>query len=119
MHKRRTGLVQHKVGVVIGLIALALLLASAAGAQQEGTVRFQETTGMLEGRIHMVEPESRLLVVERNSIPYNFNVTSDTRILIGYQSATTEQLAARKGAPVTVEYRATRKGNIAEEINVR
>ena len=109
---------KHKVAVVLLLVALVLLLAQAAGAQEEGTVRFQETTGMLDGQIYRVEPESGLLIVERNSIPYSFTITSSTRISIRNQTGTKEQLAARKGESVTVEYRATRRGNIAQEISV-
>ncbi|MBI1955295.1 MAG: hypothetical protein HYS38_02775, partial [Acidobacteria bacterium] len=100
------------------LAALVLLLAQAAGAQEEDIVKFREQNAELQGAIFMVEPQNNLLIVEKNSIPYSFQVTSATRVMVSNQKTNLENLAARKGQGVTIKFRVTRKGNLAQEIVV-
>ena len=64
---------------------------------------------------------STLLILERNSIPYSFKITAETRITVGMRKwpAIPEDLEVRKGHWATVKFRVTGDGNIAQEISVR
>ncbi len=104
------------IGLFLGVLLLAL--AQAAGAQGPDTVPFKEQEGQLQGQILMVGAQTNLLFVERNNIPFSFQITPATKITVSTQRGNLEALAARKGQTVTVKYRATRKGNIAKEIVV-
>jgi hypothetical protein len=98
------------------LVFLAVLLVQTARTQEADVVPFQEQTDGLLGTILLVE--NNMLFMERNAIPYSFNVTSDTRITVGSHPANLEDLGVRKGHPVLVKFLVTRKGNIAQEIAV-
>lgn len=110
--------IKRTIELGIFLLALVLLLPQAAGAQEPDTVPFKETTGELQGQIFLVQPENNLVIAASNSIPYSFQVAAATRITVGSQRGKIEDLVARKGQTVTIRYRATRKGNIAQTIAV-
>jgi hypothetical protein len=86
--------------------------------QEKDIVKFQQQAGELQGQIRIFEPESGLLIVERNSVTYSFIVTPATKMVVGNQKAKIEDLVGLKGKSVTVKYRAERKGNKANEIVV-
>lgn len=109
----------YKTGLIVLVGAFGLLLARAAGAQAPDVVPFQEQNEQLQGAIYIVEPQNNLLIVEKNSIPYSFRTTTATRITVGAQRGNLEDLAARKGQRVTVSFRVTRDGNMAQEIIVQ
>jgi len=108
-----------KVLLTLPLVLVAFMLPPIAGAQEkENIVKFQVQSGELQGQIRLFEPQSGLLIVERNSIPYSFNVTPATKILVCSQKAKIENLADKVGKSVTVKFRAERKGNIATELSL-
>ena len=72
--------------------------------------------GELQGRVSLVRADDKVLIAERNSVPYSFKITSATQITLTNQGASLEDLAARKGQNVTVRFRVTRNGNLAREI---
>ena len=109
---------KYKIGFVLLLGAFVLFLARTASAQGTDVVPFQEQNEELQGTVYIVEPQNNLLIVERNSIPYSFKTTATTRITVGNQRGALEDLAARKGQRVTVKFRITRDGNMAQEITV-
>jgi hypothetical protein len=106
----------YKIGFVFLLGAFVLFLARTANAQGTDVVPFQEQNEELQGTIYIVEPQNNLLIVERNSIPYSFKATATTRVTVSNQRGSLEDLAARKGQQVTVRFRITRGGNMAQEI---
>ena len=109
---------KYKTGFVFLLGAFVLFLARTANAQGTDVVPFQEQTEELQGAIYIVEPQNNLLIVERNSIPYSFKATATTRVTVSNQRGNLEDLAARKGQRITVRFRITRGGNMAQEIIV-
>jgi hypothetical protein len=107
---------RHKIALIGGL--LLLTVAQIAIAQQEKVVPFQEHDEELQGTIYMTEPESGLLILEKNSIRYSFKITPASHIVVNSQPGNLESLVARKGQRATVRFRVTRNGNIIQEIAV-
>lgn len=105
---------RHKSRWIFLFGLLAVLLVQTARAQGTEVVPFQEQTDQMQGAILMVE--NNVLYLERNGIPYTFNVNAATHIMVGSQPANLEALAARKGQMATVKFRVTRKGNMAQEV---
>jgi hypothetical protein len=96
-----------------------LVFAHASMAQQqEKVVPFKEQSEEIQGAIYMVEPESGLVFLERNSVTYCFKVSPATRMTVNNQVGNLEALAARKGQVATVKFQITRNGNLAQEITV-
>ena len=102
------------VAFLVGL--LALLVIQTARTQGTDVVPFQQTTEQMHGMVMMVE--NNMLFMERNGVSYAFHVNEMTKITVGRTVANLEALAARKGQPVMVKFRATQDGNMAEEIAV-
>lgn len=109
---------RHKIilGFLVG--SFVLLLGQAIQAQGTDVVPFRVQNDQLQGQIYLVVPENNLLFVQKNSTPYSFKITPATRIMIGNQKGNLEGLAARKGQAVTVKFRVTRDGNMAQEISL-
>jgi hypothetical protein len=104
-----------------GFLFVVLMYIQMAAAQVNSTESFKEHDEELSGVVSMVYPQENLLIVEKNSIPYNFRITADTRITVGMRmwAANLEDLEARKGQWATVKFRVTRDGNMAKEVAVR
>ena len=107
---------RQKSGFTFFVVLLAVLLVQTGRTQGTDVTPFQEQTDELRGAILMVE--NNTLFLERNGIPYSFAVSAATQITIGSQPANLEALEARKGQMVTVKFRVTREGNLAQEIAV-
>ena len=101
------------------LVAVGVfLMVRLAAAQKDSVVPFREHNEELLGQIYLVEPTERLLVVEKESIPYSFYTNSDTRIIVYNRTGDLEELAFLGGRVISVKFRVTRRGNIAREIVV-
>ena len=109
---------RHTVGFGVLVVVLAWWFTQTAGAQGTHVVPFQEQDDELQGTILIVEPQNNLLIVGKNSIPYSFKIATATRITVSNRPANLEDLEARKGQRITVMFRVTRNGNIAQEILV-
>jgi hypothetical protein len=64
------------------------------------------------------EKETVISLRGANGVPYDFQVTPSTRILIGHKRATPEMLAQQLHKPVSVEFVPRSDGNIAQRIHV-
>jgi hypothetical protein len=109
---------KRKIGRVFILIAcLVYVQAALSDSKQSGSLGPDEE---LTGYISIVEPMENLLIVEKNSVPYNFKINSETRITVGMRHwpANLEDLEARKGHWVRVKFTPTSEGNIAREVAV-
>ncbi|MBI4443643.1 MAG: hypothetical protein HY649_09755 [Acidobacteria bacterium] len=100
------------------IAALMLVIVRGAALEEGNALRYQELTGELRVQLTLVQPDTNVLIAENNLVPYRFQITPDTRITIGNQKATLEDLAERRGQPVTIRYRSTRNGNIASQISL-
>jgi hypothetical protein len=106
--------------ISFGLLLIACLVVIQAARSDTKPGRFAEHDEELTGFIFMVEPMENLLIVEKNSVPYSFKITTETRITVGMRNwpANLQDLEARKGHWVTVKFRVTGDGNMAKEIGV-
>ena len=109
---------RYKLKGALLLAVGVFLMVGVAAAQKDSADLSREHNEELLGRIYLVEPTERLLVVEKESIPYSFYTNSDTRILVYDRRGDLEGLAFRRGEVVFVRFRVTRRGNIAREIIV-
>lgn len=109
---------RHKILSGLLVSVFIFLLGQSAIAQGTDVVPFREQTDQLQGQIYLVVPENNLLIVEKNSVTYSFRITAVTRILVNTQRGNLEALGVRKGQGVTVKFRVTRNGNMAQEISV-
>jgi len=120
---------------ILASAACALLLAipatasnvSAAKTNKKTTQKVTTTAAMrsawppetLSGKIAMVDPAKKLMVVETpNGVPFDMVVTSKTRIKSGEQSLTLKDLARDKTQTVSVKYVPDRRGDIARSIRI-
>lgn len=111
---------RHRIQFALLLVASLWSFSQVAGAQSTGVNPFQEHDEELSGTIWMVQPQDNLLIVQRNSVPYSFRITAETRIMVGMRNlpANLEDLEPRKGHWATLKFRVTRDGNVAEEVRV-
>ena len=113
---------KRTIGWALPLLLLVFLFPQGTAAQgkdqEKDIVKFQEQSGELQGQVRIFQPESGLLIVEKNSITYTFTVTPATKIVVGNQKGKIADLVGLQGKSVTVKYRAQRKGNQANEIAV-
>ncbi len=73
----------------------------------------------ISGTISMVDKDKKLLVlVSSQGVPYNFKVTSATRIKIGDKKAMIDQLAEQINKQVSVKFLPLLAGNAAQSIDV-
>jgi hypothetical protein len=107
---------RHLSGFKFLFVLLAVLLVQTGRTQGTDVNPFQEHSEELRGTILMVE--NNMLFMERNGVSYSVAVNPETRITIGSQVANLEALMLRKGQPVTVQFRVTREGNVAQEVAV-
>lgn len=71
----------------------------------------------IRGSLMAIVKEQRLIVLKGDGgVPYNFKVTSATKIHIGGKKAGFEDLDVVTNASVSVTFVPTRQGNVAREI---
>ena len=71
----------------------------------------------IRGSLVALVKEQRLIVLKGDGgVPYNFKVTSATKIQIGGKKAGFEDLDTMNNASVSVTFVPTRQGNVAREI---
>jgi hypothetical protein len=73
----------------------------------------------MAGKITMVEPDRKLLVVvSPDGVPYDVVVTGATRITSGNQSVTLKGLEQYRNKNVTIKFVPERRGDVAESIRI-
>lgn len=110
---------------VLALTLSTLWLNPIAFAQQEQPRKEVSSAGALgpaetlTGSIMMVDSEKKILVVKSAAgVPYNFMITSATRITAQNQRLKFADLASRQDQRVTVRFVPTRRGNVARSIEI-
>ncbi|HUI80883.1 MAG TPA: hypothetical protein VLY24_23315 [Bryobacteraceae bacterium] len=105
------------------LLAVSLPAASAPGSNsdQKATAEAQREwpAEMLSGRIMMVDPNQKLVVVQTpDGVPFDMVVTSKTRIESGDQAMTFKDLSNDVNKNVSVRFRPEGRGDIARSIQI-
>ena len=104
------------------LLAVSLPAASApATPNQKATAEAQREwpAEMLSGRIMMVDPNQKLVVVQTpDGVPFDMVVTSKTRIESGDQAMTFKDLSNDVNKNVSVRFRPEGRGDIARSIQI-
>jgi hypothetical protein len=110
--------------------ACALLLAiPAAAANQPAAKTNKQTTRTavrsawrpetLSGKIAMVDPARKIVVVETpDGTPFDMVLTGKTRIKSGDQAITPNQLTGDKDKSVSVRFVPERRGDVARSIQI-
>jgi hypothetical protein len=108
-------------------LLLALPLAAANGPATKANSPVTATTAMrtawpsetLSGKITMVDPAQKLLVVQTSDgIPFDMLLTGRTRIRSGDQSVTLQDLSGDTNKTVSVKFTPERRGDVAQSINI-
>ena len=73
----------------------------------------------LSGKITMVEPGQKLVVVQdSNGVPFDMVVTPKTRIRSGNQAITLKELTEYQNKDVSIQFVPERRGDVAESIRI-
>ena len=110
-----------KAGTYIlgGAVSALLLAVPAVAAKKAATVREAWQAETISGKIEMVEPAQRLVVIEgSDSVPFDLVVTPKTHIRIGNRTATLKELETCQDKNVSVHFVPERRGDVAESIEV-
>ena len=96
--------------IVIGLTALTLSAAPVIHAVHE----------TITGRITMVNPEQKLVVIETSSeVPYDLKVPPETLIRYGNRVLPLTEMSPYQGLNATVRFEAHHRGGVAELIQIQ
>jgi len=100
---------------ILATTACALMLAIPLSA----AMRKAWPPEAVSGKITMVEPERKLVVVETSDgVPYDVVVTAKTRIKSGDQAVTLKDLTQDMNKTVTVRLVPERRGDVAQSIRI-
>ena len=108
---------------ILVLMALALFAGTLAAQEPAGEKAEKAKPAVkaetISGKVSMVVADKKLLVLTAASgIPYNFQVTGGSRIMIDGKKAKLDALAAQTGKTATVKFLPLRTGNRAQSIEV-
>ncbi len=88
-------------------------------ATKPTTVRSAWPAETLSGKIMMVKPDEKMIVVQAaDRVPFDMVVTPKTRIQAGNRIVTLKDLAQDQNKPVSVKFVPERRGDVAESIQV-
>jgi len=105
--------------LAIPLAAADKAMPASARANHAAAVRSAWPPETLTGRITMVLPGQRLLVVvDKDGIPFDMLITRKTRIISGDRPLTLNGLASDEGQAVTIRFVPERRGDVAESIHI-
>jgi len=118
--------------VACAATACALLLAIPVTAAQRPNAKTGKTMASapasvrsvwppetLAGKITLVDPAAKLMVVEGpGGVPFDMVVTSKTRIESGNRALKLQDLTQRTNQSVSVKFIPERRGDVAESIRV-
>lgn len=109
------------ITALVGTVAQAKSTAPAKQSEkiQKETVRSSWPAENLSGKIAMVDPQKRLVVVRDSSgVPFDFVVRRSTRIDSGNERLKLRELASRKNDVVSIRYIPKRTGDVAQAIKL-
>lgn len=100
-------------------VACGLLAMPAVAAHKPATVPGAWPAETISGKITMVKPDQKLLVVvSHDGTPYDIVVSRGTRIKSGNQSVTLKVLEQYQDKNVTIKFLPERRGDVAESIRI-
>jgi hypothetical protein len=108
--------------VMLGLAGAALALSLAipgVAAEKSAAVRSAWPPETLSGKIDMVEPGQKIIVVQTvDKVPYDLVVTPKTRIMVGDQVVALKDLKQYQNKYVTVQFVPEGRGDMARTIRI-
>jgi len=106
-----------KVLLPILCLLVAGAVSPAAGQGAKGDALGPAET--LSGKIAIVDTAQKLLVVEgARGVTYSFVLRAGTRITSGGQKVKLDELSAHKGKQASIKFVPTRRGNLAQTIEI-
>ncbi len=110
---------------VLGAVASALLLASTLPAAETSKTAAKHSpvpqvwpAETLTGTIMTVNPSADRVVVKSGGVPFDFDITSHTRIQANNGKATLKDLQTDLNKGVSVKFVPEAKGDIAQSIQI-
>jgi hypothetical protein len=101
-------------------IPLTAAPATAAKAQQTTAIRTIWPPETLSGKITLVDPDRKLVVVQTaDGVPYDIDITAKTLIKSGDQSVDLKDLARDMNQAVSVTFVPERRGDVARTIRIQ
>ena len=107
-----------KVSPLAGLAAGALLFSLPAISAATAPIRKSWPAETLNGKITMVNPVQKLVVVQAGGVPFDMVVKPSTRIDQGTQKIDLQMLAQDVNRPVSIRFVPERSGDVARSIEV-
>lgn len=108
--------------LVVVLFAAAWAVAQEKAAETKAEEKTEKAPAVkaetISGTISMVKAEQKLVVVTSNNIPYTFQVTGGTRIIIGGKRSKLADLEGQSGKSASVTFLPLHSGNRAQKIEV-
>jgi hypothetical protein len=113
-----------KTLLALAIIVAVTLVGGAAAAQEAAPEKAEAAKPAVKaetmtGTLSMVVAEKKVVVLTGSSgIPYNFKVTSSTRIKIDGKKAKFDELSGQTKKSATVKFLPLHAGNMAQSIEV-
>ncbi len=113
---------------LVTLLAVVLFGATWAVAQEKpAETKTEEKTEKaaamkaetISGTISMVKADQKLLVLTSNNVPYSFQVSGGTRIMIGGKRSKLADLEGQSGKSASVTFLPLHSGNRAQKIEIQ
>ena len=104
---------------ILAGLAAALLFSLPAISATTARIRNSWPPEMLSGKIMMVNPDQKLVVVQTaNGVPFDMVVKPSTRIDQGTEKIDLPTLAQDVNRPVSIRFVPERSGDVARSIEV-
>jgi len=116
-----------KLALAGAACALLFVMPSAAAnhtvPQQKNAVKSQAMRAAwppetLSGKIAMVDPAQRLLVITNDGVPFDMVITPRTHIRSGDRTLSLKDLKQYQNGNVSLKFVPERRGDVAESIHV-
>lgn len=111
---------QKTATLIVAGAALALSLGiPALAANKAAAPRSAWPAETLSGKIDIVEPAQKVVVVEsQDKVPYDIVITPRTRIMLGNQAVALKDLMHYQNKDVTVRFVPEGRGDMASTIRI-
>jgi hypothetical protein len=116
-----------KLALAGAACALLFVMPSAAAdhtaPQQKNAIKTQAMRAAwppetLSGKIAMVDPSQRLLVITNDGVPFDLVITPRTHIRSGDRTLSLKDLKQYQNGNVSLKFVPERRGDVAESIHV-
>jgi hypothetical protein len=117
-------------GLVLTFVVLSSTLAQEAAPAKEAPAEKKEAATekpkaelakaeTISGTLQMVVADKKILVLTDSSgTPFNFKVTSATRIKVAGKKAKLDELASQTNKAASIKFLPTRSGNVAQTVEI-